>query len=72
MKPESAPNLILNRMIMHVYSHQVVLLLHTVLYKMAEYGECVQLADLVVSEQYQLYKVGPSIFTLSNSHTGNI
>ncbi|KAJ1525276.1 hypothetical protein ONE63_010099 [Megalurothrips usitatus] len=36
---------------------EIVLLLHTVLYKMEEYGECVQLADLVVSEQNQLYKV---------------
>lgn len=40
-----------------LFYQQIVLLLHNVLFKMEEYGECVQLADLIVSEQYQLYKV---------------
>lgn len=36
---------------------KIVLLLHTVLHSMGEYAEALQLADLVVSEQYKLYKV---------------
>ncbi|XP_075228715.1 nuclear pore complex protein Nup107 [Lycorma delicatula] len=36
---------------------KVILLLHTVLQSSGEYGECMKLADLVVSEQYELYKV---------------
>lgn len=36
---------------------EVVLLLHTVLQSSGEYNECMKLADLVVSEQYELYKV---------------
>lgn len=36
---------------------KVVLLLHTVLQGMGEYAEALQLADLVVSEQYKLYEV---------------
>lgn len=36
---------------------KIVLLLHTVLHSMGEYAEALQLADLVVSEQYKLYEV---------------
>jgi len=36
---------------------KVVLLLHTVMHQMGEYAECIQLANLIVSEQHKLYKV---------------
>ncbi|KAK3932188.1 Nuclear pore complex protein Nup107 [Frankliniella fusca] len=36
---------------------EVVLLLHSVLFNMGEFAECVRLSDLVVSEQYELYRV---------------
>nr|CAD7409469.1 unnamed protein product [Timema cristinae] len=36
---------------------KVVLLLLTVLHNMKEYSECIQLPELIVSQQYQLYKV---------------
>jgi hypothetical protein len=40
---------------------QVVLLLHTVMHQMGEYAECIQLANLIVSEQHKLYKVSSAI-----------
>ncbi|XP_069673510.1 nuclear pore complex protein Nup107 [Periplaneta americana] len=36
---------------------KVVLLLHKVMHEMEEYTECIQLADLIASEQHKLYKV---------------
>jgi nuclear pore complex protein Nup107 len=36
---------------------KIVLLLHNVMTEMNEHAECIQLADILVSEQLQLYKV---------------
>lgn len=36
---------------------KVTLLLHSVMSEMNEHAECIQLADTLASEQYQLYKV---------------
>lgn len=36
---------------------KVTLLLHSVMTEMNEHAECIQLADILASEQYQLYKV---------------
>ncbi|XP_015597229.1 nuclear pore complex protein Nup107 [Cephus cinctus] len=38
---------------------KITLLLHSVMSQMNEHAECVQLADTLASEQYQLYKVFP-------------
>ncbi|XP_046383963.1 nuclear pore complex protein Nup107 [Ischnura elegans] len=40
-----------------LYIPQVVMLLHTVMESAGELTECLQLAEVVVSEQHQLYKV---------------
>lgn len=36
---------------------KITLLLHSVMSEMNEHAECIQLADILASEQYQLYKV---------------
>jgi len=36
---------------------KVTLLLHSVMSEMNEHAGCIQLADILASEQYQLYKV---------------
>lgn len=36
---------------------KVTLLLHSVMSEMNEHDSCIQLADIISSEQYQLYKV---------------
>lgn len=36
---------------------KIVLLLHSVMTEMNESAECIKLADILASEQYQLYKV---------------
>lgn len=36
---------------------KITLLLHSVMSEMNEHTECIQLADLLASEQYKLYKV---------------
>ncbi|XP_076244660.1 nuclear pore complex protein Nup107 [Calliopsis andreniformis] len=38
---------------------KITLLLHSVMSEMNEHAECIQLADVLASEQYQLYKVFP-------------
>lgn len=36
---------------------KITLLLHTVMSEMNEHANCIQLADVLASEQHQLYKV---------------
>ena len=40
---------------------KITLLLHSVMSEMNEHAECIQLADILASEQYQLYKVHTDI-----------
>lgn len=40
---------------------KITLLLHSVMSEMNEHDSCIQLADILASEQYQLYKVNMNI-----------